>query len=113
MCLWGSNESHPESGENIPAGLPNITGKLGNPTKPKDGEVLTGLDTDSLGKDSESAIYLSNKVTNAGGLGTTGGWGYLTMTLDASRNNPIYGNSNTVQPPAFVVHIWKRVEMTA
>ena len=122
MCLWGSNESHPKSGENISAGLPNITGKIGNPTKTADGEVLTGLDHDSPGNNpdgtahTKSAIYLGDRVTDRGGMATTVGArasGYLTMTLDANRNNPIYGNSNTVQPPAFVVHIWKRVETTA
>lgn len=29
--------------------------------------------------------------------------------FDASRSSSIYGSSSTVQPPAYVVHIWKRV----
>ena len=29
--------------------------------------------------------------------------------LDASKSNPIYGASNTVQPAAYYVHIWHRV----
>lgn len=29
--------------------------------------------------------------------------------LDASKSNPIYGASNTVQPAAYYVHIWRRV----
>ena len=27
----------------------------------------------------------------------------------AENSNPIYGASDTVQPPAFVVNIWRRV----
>ena len=27
---------------------------------------------------------------------------------NASKSNPIYGNSDTVQPPAYLVNIWKR-----
>ena len=30
-------------------------------------------------------------------------------SFDASRCSSIYGSSSTVQPPAYVVHIWKRV----
>lgn len=29
--------------------------------------------------------------------------------LDASLSNPIYGASDTVQPPAYIVHIWERM----
>lgn len=29
-------------------------------------------------------------------------------TTNASASNPIYGNSNTVQPPAYVVNVWRR-----
>ena len=28
--------------------------------------------------------------------------------FDAGKSNPIYGNSDTVQPPAYLVNIWKR-----
>lgn len=43
-----------------------------------------------------------------------GGYGGLTnstnrTTSNASASNPIYGRSNTVQPPAYVVNVWRRV----
>lgn len=34
----------------------------------------------------------------------------ITLTSSwASASNPIYGNSDTVQPPAYVVNVWRRV----
>lgn len=32
-----------------------------------------------------------------------------TLTFRASKSNGIYGNSDTVQPPARIVNVWKRV----
>lgn len=32
-----------------------------------------------------------------------------TLTFRASKSNQIYGNSDTVQPPARIVNVWKRV----
>lgn len=31
------------------------------------------------------------------------------VKFDASKSSPIYGNSDTVQPPARIVNVWKRV----
>ena len=31
------------------------------------------------------------------------------LRFDASRSSSIYGNSDTVQPPARIVNVWKRV----
>jgi hypothetical protein len=30
------------------------------------------------------------------------------LAFDASKSNTIYGNSTTVQPPAYVVNVWRR-----
>lgn len=35
--------------------------------------------------------------------------GTYSQSFDASRSNPIYGRSDTVQPPARIVNVWKRV----
>lgn len=32
-----------------------------------------------------------------------------TITFRASKSNGIYGNSDTVQPPARIVNVWKRI----
>lgn len=57
---------------------------------------------------------------NQGGGGGTGGGDlnaqrpdkdvYWRDSQPASVSNPIYGRSNTVQPPAFLINIFKRVE---
>ena len=92
--LQGSDSSH-SAGTTIKAGLPNITS---NPSA----NVLCHQNT----SDNDEALgYVYG--------GTAKGWGtekgvYGHFTFDASRSNSIYGNSNTVQPPAFVVNIWKR-----
>ena len=31
------------------------------------------------------------------------------FSFSASKSNPIYGRSDTVQPPARIVNVWKRV----
>ena len=80
------------AGTTVEAGLPNITGSFGR------------VDTGSV---------------NAGGAFRTGGsdTGHSRGTenslrvdynFDASRSSSIYGKSNTVQPPAYLVNIWKR-----
>lgn len=41
------------------------------------------------------------RLPNADGFVSSGtGWGGATWEFDASKSNPIYGNSSTVQPPA-------------
>ena len=36
------------------------------------------------------------------------GYGYY-INFNASKSNAIYGKSNTVQPAAYYVHIWRRI----
>lgn len=92
--LQGSDSSH-SAGTTIKAGLPNITS---NPSA----NVLCHQNT----SDNDEALgYVFG--------GTAKGWGtekgvFGHFTFDASRSNSIYGNSNTVQPPAYVVNIWRR-----
>ena len=49
--------------------------------------------------------------TSDGGDANIGGtnWQNKTLNLNLSRSNAIYGNSNTVQPPAYLVNIWERL----
>lgn len=66
------------------AGLPNITGKFYHDTNAKAG--LSGAFTyESTGRQN----LMNDTPTNSG-----------LITFDASKSNPIYGNSNTVQPPS-------------
>ena len=94
--LQGSDTNH-SAGTTIAAGLPNITGQHYEVTS-KDGEVLyTG------------AFYKSGTSTNTYRAHNSDSGNYPIINFDASRSSSIYGNSNTVQPPAFVVNIWRRI----
>ena len=92
-ALWG-NDTGLDAGRTIEAGLPNITatGTIG--TRPDQGTptisgAFVNLRKGSVGSDEPN----------------TTGWLY---DLDASKSNAIYGKSSTVQPPAYVVNIWRR-----
>lgn len=92
--LQGSDSSH-ETDTNIEAGLPNITGDTEGISVGWWGEGGVGaLKRVSIG--AASVQYNGGNSSN------------FKITFDASRSNPIYGNSDTVQPPAYVVNIWKR-----
>lgn len=96
--LMGASYAH-AAGTTVEAGLPNITGRAG--------------------PDGEAGFYSVNKP-NAYGAFYGGGKSYdwaasgtrtpgKDLCFDASRSNPIYGRSATVQPAAYYVHIWRRV----
>ena len=78
------------AGETVEAGLPNITGKFvgGN----QNGNV--------------SGAFVRDGNSNSSQQGTD--YKEAQMSFDASNSNQIYGNSDTVQPPAYLVNIWKR-----
>jgi len=86
-ALWGGNGWNAHSW--IAAGLPNITGSHG------------GADTNSRWVN--GCFYDAGDVTSGGGHG--GGW---SVGFDASRSSSIYGQSSTVQPPAYRVNVWRR-----
>lgn len=86
--LQGSDNGH-NAGTTIEAGLPNIT--------------ATGIAY-------EGSISPTGAVykTSGGSCPSSTYQVRSTWNFDASLSNPIYGNSTTVQPSAFVVNIWKR-----
>ena len=91
--LQGTNDKS-KVGTTIEAGLPNITGKCG-----AHGAVAL--------KNMEGAFY--SQGPTAGAANSRGDDPMNVYYLfDASLSNPIYGNSDTVQPPAELVFIWKR-----
>jgi microcystin-dependent protein len=73
------------------AGLPNITG--GSPNV----GVMNTVGGSQTGAFSDTQYGTGFQLGNAN-VGTA--FGQKTITLDASRSNPIYGNSDTVQPDA-------------
>ena len=86
-ALWTSNRN---GNTTINAGLPNIQGSVGG--------------VDRVGGGQSGAFYLGS--TKASG-GTTSN-ALPNIEFDASRSNSIYGNSTTVQPPAYRVNVWRR-----
>jgi hypothetical protein len=84
--LWGADSSN--IGQSLAAGLPNIEGRAWN---------IGGKST----TDYSGALYAEtlSGLAIPSGTGAGGGW----VDFDASRSNPIYGNSDTVQPPAIRV----------
>lgn len=93
--IWGASDTHP-AGATVKAGLPNITAKVTS---------RYGI----FNADAEGAFYFvdgANYQYPATGLG-----GALIHDLhfSAANSNSIYGASNTVQPPAYCLYLWRRV----
>lgn len=86
-----SDDSH-TANTTVEAGLPNITGSVPlwtGTTNSEDGALkVTSVSTQGLG----SNVY---RV-------------YGRLELNASNSNPIYGASDTVQPSAYIVNVWRR-----
>lgn len=77
-----------EVGSYLSAGLPNITGSLAD----------IPYHDSTVAKD---AFYMGQRTdVGTGSSGNAGG-----INFDASRSNPIYGNSDTVQPKS-IVGMW-------
>lgn len=87
--LQGADSSH-GVGTTIEAGLPNITGTFGGSAY---GATVGGAFSDIGGRSSYER---------------SGGGSNCIVDFNASRSSSIYGKSSTVQPPAYVVNIWKR-----
>lgn len=80
------------TGEFKMAGLPNLTGELG---------------IGNIGNFSHSANYAMGVFNYKNGVSSSAdyrtGMSSVTITFDASKSNPIYGRTETVQPPSYTV----------
>lgn len=90
-ALWTGDGTNGDT--TIAAGLPNITGKLGK------------FATASL---TTSGAFYPNSDQENHLQGGGGGAAFISYGFTAQNSNSIYGNSTTVQPPAYVVNVWKR-----
>lgn len=88
--LQGADGGH-SAGTTIEAGLPNIEG---------------GIRTTEYGWVPTGAFYIESTQNQGvqGSTSTQNDW----VKFDASRSSSIYGNSSTVQPPAYIVNIYRR-----
>ena len=82
------------AGSTVEAGLPNITGSFVADVKKGEHKV-------------SGAFTAGNVIASTGEYNSFSD--VYKFSLDASKSNPIYGRSYTVQPAAYYVHIWKRV----
>lgn len=98
--LMGAGSGH-AAGTTVEAGLPNITGSVGR--------FASGHHSNELDR-KQGALSYSGQGNNLGYYSSSGSYGYgYYIDFNASSSNAIYGRSNTVQPAAYYVHIWKRV----
>ena len=102
--LMGASRSH-AAGTTAEAGLPNIAGSLSETSN--DGKT-TPFRGNKNAISSIGALAVTETSSPYCGFAGYEGSAY-DISFDASRSNPIYGRSNTVQPAAYYVHIWRRV----
>ena len=88
------------AGGTVEAGLPNITGS-----------IIGYSDRTGFGG-ADGMAYMDDMQERIPSMGDIfpGNKSALRVRLDASKSNRIYGNSSTVQPPAYKVHFWKRIK---
>lgn len=102
--LMGAGSGH-AAGTTVEAGLPNITGSFTTKSTDVGGSPFSG---DANVLSAKGSLAFSEKSASYSGYTGHSGSQY-DIQFDASRSNPIYGRSYTVQPAAYYVHIWKRV----
>ena len=103
-ALMGASSSH-AAGTTVEAGLPNITGSV----VPKLENIFNSFISES-GATMTGAFYNTGVFSSYGGADASAINSVpKDLYFDASRANPIYGRSATVQPAAYYVHIWRRV----
>lgn len=97
--IWGASDTHP-AGTKLGAGLPNIAAQVNDMLFSSSDPYITsdvfkplfnGFINGYVSESGSSGVYRSN------------------VQLKASLGDPIYGNSTTVQPPAYCMYIWRRV----
>lgn len=97
LCLQTGVAS--EAGGQRSAGLPNITGhaEFGYTNARSLPVIFT-----------EGALNATISGRQGGGLSGDLGEQATRLNFNASKSNSIYGSSNTVQPPAYIVRAWVR-----
>lgn len=114
LCLQTGNAS--EAGTQRSAGLPNITGgisisdnvciNLNSASATQSGIAILNDETGALQR--VSSIYGAAGRAWAQQAGVHHVDDKRRIQLDASKSNPIYGSSDTVQPPSYMVRAWVR-----
>ena len=96
--LMGASSSH-AAGTTAEAGLPNITGTIGQiPNNDYVGNWQSIYANGAFSAADDRAL----NYPDSGSRDTA------KITFDASKSSAVYGRSSTVQPAAYYVHIWQR-----
>ena len=96
--LMGASSSH-AAGTTAEAGLPNITGTIGQiPNNDYVGNWQSIYANGAFSAADDRAL----NYPDSGSRDTA------KITFDASKSSAVYGRSSTVQPAAYYVHIWRR-----
>ena len=98
-ALWTGNGSNGNT--KIAAGLPNITAVFAQYT-PNVGDLPVATATGAAYGTREASVKTySAPIIDSGSDNTQ-------IAINAARSSSVYGNSNTVQPRAYVVNVWRR-----
>lgn len=93
--LQGASDSH-APGTKLEPGLPNITGEI------------NGLAYNTRLVSSQKGSGAFRSESKGTGSNTLDAENTQKVMFDASLSNDIYGKSETVQPPTYVVAYWQR-----
>ena len=87
------------AGSTVAAGLPNITGTLGD----------VSISNNVTRQPNLTGAFSATVTSTAyGGSSNYNAYRVDNLSFDASASNAIYGASATVQPPAYIVNVWQR-----
>lgn len=101
-----------DMGKTLPAGLPNIEGRVGGlmywDDRFQNGERVTKQGQQYGTTEYANGAFKKTLVYRGGADGGSGS-GFCNGYMDASWSNKIYGSSNTVQPPSVQVALYIQV----
>lgn len=104
-ALMGVSDTHP-AGTTAEAGLPNITGTMEPRASDNIGNYLGAI------READGAFSISANAGNRGpsplSIPINDTYEADKVSFDASRSSSVYGNSDTVRPPAYFTYIWLR-----
>lgn len=99
--LQGADSGH-SAGTTIEAGLPNITGSIISPVS------IIGYGNQGNSMQFTGAFSGKTGTNSAINSGVTNNTNCYEYDFDASNSNSIYKNNSTVQPPAYLVNVYRR-----
>lgn len=103
--LQSADDKH-AAGTTVEAGLPEISGGFQGVNWSENDDTLYTNDVYG-GFTQAKEICNGERINPIWDNGS--GVRRVKVALSASKSNPIYGKSNTVQPPARFANVWKRV----